>query len=316
MIGSAEHAACVGGDVRIVQKLYRAGADFASKAETCLDAYDDLLLYKTEALLDLPKDCKIRHSKLRFQYASAGVSAVERGFCEIVKFCLDLPKALSVREEFLSGAPQEEEEEEEDRHSQVLYVVRKATLIMIAASRHDPELLDLLLSRGADATALDSYQSGAVDYLCRTSDYDTAKDADTGRCLSTLVRHGAEVNTADRDGSTALMLASLYGASLDTLTSLLDYGASVNAVNKFGNTALTLTVIRGRRCEESSVRSLTGVVELLCERGADVALMNTAGENALTIAHKTPSWSGNLQELERVLSSYEPMFTKSDNVKK
>lgn len=70
---------------------------------------------------------------------------MERGSCDILGFLLALPVALSVNEEFLSGAPQHAT----DRHSPVLYV-RRATLIMIAASRHGPDLLDLLLSSGTD----------------------------------------------------------------------------------------------------------------------------------------------------------------------
>jgi ankyrin repeat protein len=69
--------------------------------------------------------------------------------------------------------------------------------------------------------------------------------------MVTLFDHGVDVNASDRDGSTALMLASLHGSGLDVVNSLLDHGADVNAKNKFGNTALTLTVGRGRKYRES-----------------------------------------------------------------
>ena len=302
-IGSAAHAACAGGDMAIIRTLIDAGADFKAKAETCIDAYDDLLASDIETMLELPLHCRIRHPELRFQYGSAGVSAAERGFCEVVRFLLHLPGALSVNEEFLSGAPRDAT----DRHSPVLYV-RKATLIMMAASRHGPVLLNILLSRGANPTALDNCQSTAIDYLCRIPIFGTAQYVDPVRCMVTLFDHGVDVNASDRDGSTALMLASLHGTGLDVVNLLLDHGADVNAKNKFGNTALTLTVERGRKYRESGGISLLTFVDLLCKYGANTNHANSAGRNALAIAQETPAWSGQLEELKNIFEKYETEF--------
>jgi ankyrin repeat protein len=228
---------------------------------------------------------------------------VERGFCEIVQFFLALPNGLSANEEFLSGAPQDPK----DRRSARLYVY-KAIIIMIAASRHGPEMLDLLLSRGANATAVDSSQRTAIDYLSRIPIFDTAQEADPVKCISTLVRNGVDVNAVDRDGSTALMVASLYGAGINIVTALLDSGALVNATDTFGNSALIMTVIRGGRFADSGGVPLPRFVELLCERGADVSLMNSSGKDALSTAREDPlgpGWDENVHELERVLARYE-----------
>jgi ankyrin repeat protein len=303
MLGSAAHAACVGGDTKIVRTLLHAGANFTTKAETCLDAYDNLVLSHVDTLFKLPKDYRGRRLGLRFQYASATVTAVERGFCELVQFFLASPGGLSANEEFLSGAPQESN----DRNSERLYVY-KATIILMAASRHGPEMLDLLLSHGANATAVDSSQRTAIDYLSRIPIFDTAQDADPVKCISTLIKNGVDVNAVERDGGTALMLASLYGAGITIVTALLDAGALVNATNTFGNSALIMTVIRGGRYSDSGGVPLLRFVELLCERGADVALTNSAGKNALSIARECalgPGWNKDVQELERVLARYE-----------
>jgi hypothetical protein len=291
--------------MHIIRILLRAGADFTTKAETCLDVYDNLILSHVDTLFKLPKDYRGRHLELRFLYASASTTAVERGFCEIVQFFLALPDRLSANEEFLSGAPQDPK----DRSSARLYVY-KATIIMIAASRHGPEMLDLLLSRGANATALDSSQRTAIDYLSRIPIFDTAQDADPVNCISTLIRNGVDVNAVDWDGSTALMVASLYGAGFDIVTALLDAGALVNATNTFWNSALMMTIIRGGRFADSGGVPLLRFVELLCERGADVALMNSSGKDALRIAREGPlgpGWDENVHELERVLARYELM---------
>jgi ankyrin repeat protein len=308
MLGSAAHAACVGGDMETVRTLLQAGADFTTKAETCLDVYDNLILSHVDTLFKLPRDYRGRRLELRFLYASASTTAVERGFCDIVQFFLASPNGLSANEEFLSGAPQDPN----DRDSARLYVY-KATIIMMAASRHGPGMLDLLLSRGANATAVDSSQRTAIDYLSPIPIFDTAQDADPVECISILVRNGVDVNAVDRDGSTALMVASLYGAGIDIVTALLDAGALVNATNTFGNFALMMTIIRGGRFSDSGGVPLLRFVELLCERGADVGLANSSGRNALSIARKGPlgpGWEENVHELERVLARYEPMNAK------
>jgi ankyrin repeat protein len=207
----------------------------------------------------------------------------------------------------MSGAPHDVT----DRHSANLYV-RKASPIMMAASRHGPEMLGLLISRGAEATVLDTYHSTPIDYLCCAPTFGTAADADAVRCLTTLVRQGANVNAADRDGSTALMLAWLYGASLDTVTALLDFRASVNATNRSGNTAPTLAIIRGRIPKDSKMAALLCLVELLGERGADVTLVDAAGRDALTIARETPAWSGKVHELALILAKYRSTIIGKD----
>ena len=79
----------------IIRLLIDAGADFKAEAETCIDAYDDLLAPDIETMLELPLRRRIQHPELRFQYGSAGVSASERGFCEVVRLLLRLPGALS-----------------------------------------------------------------------------------------------------------------------------------------------------------------------------------------------------------------------------
>jgi hypothetical protein len=70
----------------IVRTLLHAAADFTTKAETCLDAYDNLILSHVNTLFKLPKNYRGRRLEPRFQYASASTTAVERGFCEIVQF--------------------------------------------------------------------------------------------------------------------------------------------------------------------------------------------------------------------------------------
>ena len=80
-----------------------------------------------------------------------------------------------------------------------------------------------------------------------------------------LLERGADINTKDKDGRTALMYAASAGCT-ETVKLLLDHGADINAKTKYGyRTALMLAAIGGH----------TETVKLLLERGADV---NTIGE--------------------------------------
>ena len=55
-----------------------------------------------------------------------------------------------------------------------------------------------------------------------------------------LVEHGADVNVANNDDVTALMLASKIGY-FEILKYLVEHGADVNAKDKFGFTAFKLS---------------------------------------------------------------------------
>ena len=58
------------------------------------------------------------------------------------------------------------------------------------------------------------------------------------KCLSELVKAGADVNLKNKDGDTALILAA-DGNHVDCVDLLLKTGASVNATNGDGLTALS-----------------------------------------------------------------------------
>lgn len=88
-----------------------------------------------------------------------------------------------------------------------------------------------------------------------------------------LIDKGADINAQDKDGSTALILASDKGHEA-VVRLLIDKGAGVNAQNKDGSTALILASEKGH----------AAVVRLLINRGADVNAQNKDGLTALTLA--------------------------------
>ena len=94
-----------------------------------------------------------------------------------------------------------------------------------------------------------------------------------------LLKQGADVNTKDEDGRTALMEAvgSINIGCTETVRTLIDAGADVNAKNKNGSTALMWAVIFPR----------TEVVKALIDAGADVNAKNKYGETALMSAESS-----------------------------
>lgn len=67
---------------------------------------------------------------------------------------------------------------------------------------------------------------------------------DTAKVLE-LLNRGMDVNTADRQGTTLLMMAARNG-NKDVVKSLLASRANVNRRNQFGDTALSMAALNGK----------------------------------------------------------------------
>lgn len=88
------------------------------------------------------------------------------------------------------------------------------------------------------------------------------KDIET---LQYFINKGVDVNQIDKDGNTALILASQRN-SLEAITLFLKETKTINQTNKKGYTALT-----------KALRNEPKVVELLIKEGADVRLIDKKG---------------------------------------
>lgn len=92
-----------------------------------------------------------------------------------------------------------------------------------------------------------------------------------------MVEHGACVEAADAEGTTAVMAAAAEG-HVEVIDVLLMRNAQINAANKQGDTALHFAV----RSNEAEV------VTYLLQKGADVNACNEMGITPLMVA----AWSG------------------------
>jgi ankyrin repeat protein len=88
-----------------------------------------------------------------------------------------------------------------------------------------------------------------------------------------LLAHGADVNVADRDGTTPLMKA-IDVRDMRMASLLLDSSAQINAKDHRGHTALTRAVLR----------SDAPMLKMLIARGADVDVVTEMGTTPWSIA--------------------------------
>jgi ankyrin repeat protein len=132
-----------------------------------------------------------------------------------------------------------------------------------------PDVVAALLAKGADVTQTDTYRGrsalirhvqaadlrGAKLLLSYGADpnsadidgYTALMDAAGGNqagIVDALLENRADVNAKDKDRRTALMVAAQFGSER-TVATLLSHGADAQAVDNEGNTALTLAKKRG-----------------------------------------------------------------------
>ncbi len=134
------------------------------------------------------------------------------------------------------------------------------TPLHYAAALPKPEIAGLLIARGADVNAEDTF--GTTPLLAAAS----------GAHLETmrlLIEHGAKVGAAERNSGQNALMRGMHDVGVARL--LLDQGLDVNARDHTGRTALMQCYI-------------TAIAALLIERGADVNARDAQGNTPLLTA--------------------------------
>lgn len=181
------------------------------------------------------------------------------------------------------------------------FVQRLPQKLRDAVSAGNTFLIKRLIKNGADvnrkgghgetplhlATRKDTHVTATINALLTATNIDMEAKDDTGNtplhfaatfgritAATALLEGGADVTTTD-GALTALHKAALHGGGAPVVRLLLDYGADVNRRDNNNNqTALHFAADKGR----------TAMVKTLLNNGADVTLVNTAGNTALHLA--------------------------------
>jgi ankyrin repeat protein len=145
------------------------------------------------------------------------------------------------------------------------------TALHAAAVQREVRIVELLLAAGADVNA-------------RTKDNVTPLMSSVGSPYSdpsvslALIRAGADVNVADREGRTALWIATT-DSTPEVMEDLLKRHADPNVqpttLGPSGDTPLHMAAMNG----------LQGEVELLLRYGADPSIRNANGETPAEVAN-------------------------------
>ncbi len=159
------------------------------------------------------------------------------------------------------------------------------TALMWASARRHPEMMQLLIAKGADVNArsIDRDYQRHVTAEGRPKSLDSggftpllyAARENCGACVDVLLKNGADIDLPDPDGVSPLLLA-IMNANWDLAKQLIVGGADVNQWDIFGEAPLLTAVdlrnrIDGGRASIDPTNTTKGIdiVKLLIERGAD-----------------------------------------------
>lgn len=153
---------------------------------------------------------------------------------------------------------------------------------MLACEADRPTVVKLLLSRGADANAVNKHGVTALMFAART--------VDGLDCVSQLLDAGARIDVTDEDQNAAIAHAAAQG-NLAVVRLLCDRDANFNVQNKAGATPLMAATYYVH----------ADVVAYLLQRGADTTRRNKDGSRAVDIAAAV----GSLESLRQLLMQEE-----------
>lgn len=131
-----------------------------------------------------------------------------------------------------------------------------------AVERGRVDWVELFVSHGADFGIVPEYSWPIVHFV--------RPDSNPREIVEFLIKHGQQVNAANENGLTALMVAAMRGQP-DLCRIFLDFGADPNLRDDSGMNALDHAI-------EFRLGNIEGLVSVLLDAGAEVRLVDEKGE--------------------------------------
>ena len=180
--------------------------------------------------------------------------------------------------------------------------------LLNAAKEGGPEIVQLLLQKGADPNARNIVKYAGDSAADTALMY--AVQGNFVKAVQLLLAAGADVRAVNESGQTVLMKAARVDAGNDVKTHvamlelLLKRGVDVNARDKEGKTALMHAAYEWFT-EAGGVFSHAEILRVLLAHGAEVNAQNRQGDTALMTAIQhcriTPAKAGNLEVVKILL---------------
>ncbi len=154
-----------------------------------------------------------------------------------------------------------------------------ATPLHVAARGAAPQLVTLLVARGADVNAVDKSGTAPLHILASRGDL---------AGMTRLIDSGANLDIAGGDGGTPLHAAAM-GRQVEAIRLLAGRKANLEQRNRYGRTPLVV-----------AAREMRGVpvIATLLDLGARIDAADTADDTALSLA----SWRGSLDVVDLLLA--------------
>ena len=123
----------------------------------------------------------------------------------------------------------------------------------VACRVNSNDIIELLLSKGADVNKVDEYEATCLFHACKNDNYDVAKK---------LIELGADVNKLVN--SKPILFCACEHSSIKIVDLLIKNKAQINKFIKIGETAIKVACFHGR----------DDVVKYLLENGANLSISN------------------------------------------
>ena len=154
------------------------------------------------------------------------------------------------------------------------------TPLMAASWSYRIEIMNMLLENGADINMKDNTGRKALDRkIISDEEFNKFCENRPVQDIVEAINSGCNVNLKDKNSETLLMKA-VWRNDIDIVAVLIKAGADVNSRDNRGNTALMYTYSNNNKPNNIEI------IALLLKAGADINAKNDFGETALTNAAK------------------------------